>query len=50
MKELDKAQVTRGEWYESLNRSPLSPPGWVFGLVWPILDIHSNSKITDNGE
>jgi tryptophan-rich sensory protein len=24
-------------WYQELNRSPLNPPGWVFGVVWPIL-------------
>ena len=24
-------------WYRKLNRSPLSPPDWVFGVVWPIL-------------
>lgn len=25
------------QWYQSLNRSPLTPPSWVFGVVWPIL-------------
>lgn len=25
------------KWYHELNRSPLSPPDWVFGVVWPIL-------------
>jgi benzodiazapine receptor len=32
--------VSGGEgdpWYESLNRAPGNPPGWVFGVVWPIL-------------
>lgn len=24
-------------WYETLTKSPLTPPGYVFGLVWPIL-------------
>ena len=24
-------------WYNSLNRSSLSPPDFVFGIVWPIL-------------
>ena len=24
-------------WYKNLNRSKLSPPSWVFGIVWPIL-------------
>ena len=24
-------------WYFSLNKAPLNPPGYVFGIVWPIL-------------
>ncbi|HST36376.1 MAG TPA: TspO/MBR family protein [Allosphingosinicella sp.] len=24
-------------WYRALDKSPLNPPGWVFGVVWPIL-------------
>ena len=24
-------------WYQTLNKSPLNPPGYVFGIVWPIL-------------
>jgi benzodiazapine receptor len=24
-------------WYNNLNRSKLTPPSWVFGIVWPIL-------------
>ena len=24
-------------WYQSLIKSPLNPPGYVFGIVWPIL-------------
>lgn len=24
-------------WYAELTRSPLTPPGYVFGIVWPIL-------------
>jgi translocator protein len=24
-------------WYQALDKSPLNPPGWVFGVVWPIL-------------
>ena len=26
-----------GVWYDTLVRSPLTPPGFVFGLVWPLL-------------
>ena len=25
------------QWYSELNISPLTPPGWVFGVVWPVL-------------
>ena len=25
------------KWYEYLNKSKLTPPDWVFGVVWPIL-------------
>lgn len=24
-------------WYNTLVRAPLTPPGWVFALVWPLL-------------
>ena len=24
-------------WYKNLNKSKLTPPSWVFGVVWPIL-------------
>ena len=24
-------------WYESLKKSDLTPPGYVFGIIWPIL-------------
>ena len=26
-----------GEWYQALNRSSLTPPSYVFGLVWSLL-------------
>lgn len=26
-------------WYESLKKSPLTPPPWVFSVVWPVLYI-----------
>lgn len=25
------------DWYKNLNKAPFSPPGYVFGVVWPIL-------------
>ncbi len=27
----------KDDWYETLAKSSLTPPGWVFGVVWPIL-------------
>ena len=27
------------KWYFKLNKSKLTPPNWVFGVVWPILYI-----------
>ncbi|MEZ5939491.1 MAG: TspO/MBR family protein [Hyphomonadaceae bacterium] len=34
------ATVSGGEsdpWYAALDKAPGTPPGWVFGVVWPIL-------------
>lgn len=28
-----------GEWYDSIDKSPLNPPGPVFGIVWTVLYI-----------
>ena len=28
---------TDWSWYESLNKSSLNPPNYLFGIVWPIL-------------
>jgi translocator protein len=25
------------DWYKNIKKSPLSPPSWLFGVVWPIL-------------
>ena len=30
-------QFMPGPWYEELNKSSLTPPGWVFGPVWLVL-------------
>ena len=27
------------KWYKNLNKSKLTPPSWIFGVVWPILYI-----------
>jgi len=31
-----KATVFRESWYREARLSPLTPPGWVFGVVWPL--------------
>ena len=31
------AFINQDDWYPSLNKSGLNPPGYVFGIVWPIL-------------
>ena len=36
------AQISTGSddaWYASLNKDPLTPPDWVFAVVWPVLFI-----------
>ena len=30
-------RIKNRDWYLSLNKSKLTPPGYVFGIVWPIL-------------
>ena len=29
--------ITSDTWYEDLVKSPLNPPSYIFGIVWPIL-------------
>ena len=29
--------ISSDTWYEELIKSPLNPPSYVFGIVWPIL-------------
>jgi len=31
------SDVGKSTWYAALNKSTLTPPGFVFGIVWPIL-------------
>lgn len=26
-----------GQWYQSLNKAPWTPPGWVFGFMWTLI-------------
>lgn len=30
---------TNGGWYDSLNKAPWTPPGWVFGAAWTVIMI-----------
>ncbi len=32
-------QNSLGPWYDLLVKSPLNPPSWAFGVVWPLLYI-----------
>ena len=34
---LASSTAATDSWYLSLNKSELNPPGYVFGIVWPIL-------------
>ena len=36
---LASANTSTDVWYQALNKSDLNPPGYVFGIVWPILYI-----------
>ena len=36
---LASSNTSTDVWYKSLNKSDLNPPGFVFGIVWPILYI-----------
>ena len=34
---LSSSNTADDVWYQALIKSPLNPPGYVFGIVWPIL-------------
>ena len=34
---LASSNTSTDVWYQALNKSELNPPGYVFGIVWPIL-------------
>ncbi|MDC1183928.1 tryptophan-rich sensory protein [Gammaproteobacteria bacterium] len=34
---LASSNTSMDVWYQSLSKSSLNPPGYVFGIVWPIL-------------
>lgn len=34
---LASSNAANDVWYQELNKSSLNPPGFVFGIVWPIL-------------
>ena len=36
---LSSSDTANDIWYQDLNKSNLNPPGFVFGIVWPILYI-----------
>jgi len=36
---LSSSDAANDIWYQDLNKSNLNPPGFVFGIVWPILYI-----------
>jgi benzodiazapine receptor len=36
---LANTYITSDDWYAELIKSPLNPPSYVFGIVWPILYI-----------
>lgn len=36
---LSSSDTANDLWYQDLNKSSLNPPGYIFGIVWPILYI-----------
>lgn len=50
---LASANTSTDVWYQALNKSDLNPPGYVFGIVWPILyilmSVSAYRTFTDTG-
>ena len=50
---LASANTSADVWYQALNKSDLNPPGYVFGIVWPILyilmSVSAYRTFTDTG-
>ena len=50
---LASSNTSTDVWYQALNKSDLNPPGYVFGIVWPILyvlmSVSAYRTFTDTG-
>jgi len=50
---LASSNTSTDVWYQSLEKSELNPPGYIFGIVWPILyilmSISAYRTFTDTG-
>ena len=50
---LASSNTSTDVWYQTLNKSDLNPPGYVFGIVWPILyilmSVSAYRTFTDTG-
>ena len=50
---LASSNTSTDVWYQALNKSELNPPGYVFGIVWPILyilmSVSAYRTFTDTG-
>ena len=50
---LASSNTSTDVWYQVLNKSELNPPGYVFGIVWPILyilmSVSAYRTFTDTG-
>ena len=50
---LASSNTSTDVWYQALNKSDLNPPGYIFGIVWPILyilmSVSAYRTFTDTG-